>query len=176
VCVNGVPASGKSGVAHALSQATGWPILSLDTIKSPFLDILPPGDRLFNRTLGRASYAAIFDLIADAPPGSSFIIDAWFGFQPIEKLNEHLARSGLGELAEIWCSAPPETIGARYAARIGARHPGHPGADYVPELIALAKRATPTGAAPCLDVDTTTPLDVMVVLNWLHQNWGDVVL
>jgi glucokinase len=82
VLVNGVPASGKSRVARALSDATGWPVLTLDTVKTPFLHELAPVDRTLNRTLGRASYAALFDLIADMPAGSTAIIDAWFGFQP----------------------------------------------------------------------------------------------
>lgn len=171
VLVNGVPASGKSGVAHALSNATGWPILSLDTIKNPFLDILPPGDRLFNRTLGRASYAAMFDLIADAPAGSTFVIDAWFGFQPLETLTDHIARSGLADLAEVWCHAPPETVGARYAARLDKRPAGHPGADYVPELIRLAQRAAPTGLAPMFDVDTTQPFKLSAATEWLRSLW-----
>ncbi len=168
VLVNGVPASGKSAVARALSDATGWPILALDTIKNPFLTILPPGDRLFNRTLGRASYAAIFDLIAAAPNGTTVIIDAWFGFQPTEVLQDHIARADLTDLAEIWCHAPPETVGARYAARLDSRPAGHPGADYVPELIALAQRAAPTGLAPRHDVRTDAPLDLTALLAWLQ--------
>ena len=167
VFVNGVPASGKSSVARALSDATGWPVLALDTVKNPFLSILPPGDRLFNRTLGRASYAAIFDLIADAPAGTTVIIDAWFGFQPIETLQEHIQRAGLTEIAEIWCHAPPEQIGARYAARLGSRPAGHPGAEYVPELIALAMGAKPTGLAPCFDMDTTQPIQIAALAAWL---------
>lgn len=166
VMVNGVPASGKSGVARALSRATGWPVLALDTVKNPFLLELPPGDRLFNRTLGRASYAAIFDLIADAP-GGTFLVDAWFGFQPLDLLQGHIARAGITDLDEIWCHAPPETIGARYAARLDDRPKGHPGADYVPELIALAKRAEPTGLARRIDVETTAPPDLDLLLNWL---------
>ena len=150
---------------------TGWPILTLDTIKNPFLAVLPPGDRLFNRTLGRASYAAIFDLIADAPPGSSFIVDAWFGFQPLWVLQDGLARAGVTELAEIWCHAPPEVIGQRYADRLHTRHPGHPGASYVPELIALAAQARPTGLAPCLDVDTTRPVAPEQLTKWLTGLW-----
>lgn len=171
VLVNGVPASGKSAVARALSDATGWPILTLDTIKNPFLTILPPGDRLFNRTLGRASYNAIFDLIADAPADSTFIIDAWFGFQPIETLSDGIARAGLTDLAELWCHAPPETIGARYGDRLHLRSAGHPGAEYVPELIALAQRATPTGLAPCFDVETTAPLNLQALTDWLLRLW-----
>jgi glucokinase len=168
VMVNGVPASGKSQVARALADATGWPILTLDTIKGPFLDILPPGDRLFNRTLGRASYAAIFDLIADAPAGSTFIVDAWFGFQPREVLEQGLARAAVTDLAEVWCHAPPSVIGQRYADRLLDRHPGHPGADYVPELVALAERAAPTGLAPRHDVDTTRPTDAGAITDWLR--------
>ena len=146
--VNGVPASGKSGVARALSDATGWPILTLDTIKNPFLAELPGVDRAFNRTLGKASYTAIFDLLRDAPAGSTMIIDAWFGFQPAEMLSEGLLRAGVAETAEIWCHAPPETIGERYGARVGERPAGHPGAGYVPELIALAARAQPMAQGP----------------------------
>jgi glucokinase len=169
VMVNGVPASGKSSVAAALAQATGWPILSLDTIKNPFLAALPPGDRLFNRTLGRASYAAIFDLIAAAPPGSAFIVDAWFGFQPIDVLQDGLARAGATDMAEVWCHAPPTVVGQRYGARLHTRPAGHPGADYIPELQELAARAQPTGLAPRFDVDTTGALPLAELLDWLDS-------
>jgi glucokinase len=169
ILVNGVPASGKSRVARALSDATGWPILALDTVKTPFLQTLPPGDRSFNRTLGRAAYAAIFDIIAAAPTPSTFIIDAWFGFQPIEILQDHIARAGLTDITEIWCHAPPAIIGARYAARLHERPAGHPGADYVPELITLAATAAPTSLAPHLDLDTTQPLDLPALLGWLQN-------
>jgi glucokinase len=168
ILVNGVPASGKSSVARALADATGLPILALDIIKNPFLIELPPGDRAFNRTLGRASYAAIFDLIHDAPAGTTFIIDAWFGFMPPEMLTAGLARAGVDHAVEIWCEAPPETVGARYAARLGQRPAGHPGADYVPELIALATRAKPLNIGANFTVDTTAPLPLAQLLAWLQ--------
>ena len=101
------------------------------------------------------------------------ILDAWFGFQPPEVLAEGLARAGVAEAAEIWCEAPPETIGARYLARVGDRPAGHPGAEYVPELIALAARAAPTGRAPVLRVDTTHPLDAGALTGWLGGLWPD---
>lgn len=164
--VNGVPASGKSRVARALADALGWPLLALDTVKAPHLAALPPGDRLFNRTLGRAAYAAIWDTLAAAPDGTGVVIDAWFGFQPLDLLDQGLARAGVGQAAEIWCEAPPEEVGRRYAARVADRGPGHPGLAYVPELVALAGRAGPTGRAPVLRVDTTRPLDLAAVLPW----------
>lgn len=167
VMINGVPASGKSGVAQALSHATGWPLLTLDTIKAPFLRELSPVDRVMNRTLGRASFDAIFDLIA-AAPGGTFIIDAWFGFQPPEVLRAGLTRAGVGLLVEIWCHSPPEIVGARYGARVATRDPGHPGIDYVPELVALAGRAGPMAFGPVLRVETMGPVAVTPILAWLE--------
>lgn len=157
VLVNGVPASGKSTVARTLCAATGWPVLALDTVKDALFAEIGRGDREHSRTLGRASYRALFALIGDFPDDARVIVDAWFGFQPPEILAAHIARAGLQRVAEIWCHAPPETIGARYAARVGQRDSGHLGASYVPELIALARRAAPLGGFPLQRVDTTRP-------------------
>lgn len=168
VLVNGVPASGKSRISKALSQQTGWPVLALDTVKNPFLEHIEGVDRLFNRTLGKASYQAIWQIIKEAPEGSSFIVDAWFGFQPIELLKEHLDKIGQIELAEIWCHAPGDVLAERYSARLGDRLPGHPGESYIPELIALAARAEPTGLAPLFEVDTTLAPDDVAVSNWIQ--------
>jgi glucokinase len=122
-------------------------------------------------TLGRASYNAIFDLIAETAPGSTVIVDAWFGFQPSEVLEAGLSRAGIGETLELWCHAPPETIGARYADRVGTRPAGHPGIDYVPELIALAGRARPLAGGPVREIDTTRPLDLPGLLAWVAERF-----
>ncbi|MDQ0324117.1 glucokinase [Pararhizobium capsulatum DSM 1112] len=169
--VNGVPASGKSGVAGSLSEKTGWPILALDTVKNPFLELIENVDRPFNRVLGRASYKSIFSIIKESPPGSTFIVDAWFGFQPVDVLREHLAMAGITEVLELWCHAPPDVIGQRYGQRSGRRLPGHPGLAYVPELIELARRARPCGLGPVFDIDTTTPIETDTVLTWITDSF-----
>jgi glucokinase len=167
VLVNGVPASGKSTVAEAVAGELGWPLLALDTIKEALFAHLGIGDRDYNRLLGKASYEAIFALIATFPQGSGAVVDAWFGFQPRAVLDAHLARVGAVRIAELWCHAPPETIGARYRARLADRHGGHLGEAYVPELIELAGRATPLGTFPMRAVDTTGPLDAKAIAGWL---------
>lgn len=168
VLVNGIPASGKSTVSRFIAERMGWPLLALDTIKNPFLEALGGGDREFNRTLGRASYQAIWSVVGEAPAGSIFVVDAWFGFQPRQLLEDHLQKAGIVETAEIWCHAPGEVLAERYRARLGQRLPGHPGAAYIPELIELAKRAEPLRRGPLFDVDTTKAIDFDAITAWLQ--------
>lgn len=172
VMVNGVPASGKSAIAHALCETTGWPVLTLDTVKNPFLELIEDVDRPFNRILGRASYKSIFSIIKESAPGSTFVVDAWFGFQPIEVLRSHIAMAGITEIAEIWCHAPPDVIGERYGQRSAGRLPGHPGLAYVPELIELARNAQPCRIGPVLEVKTTEPADVAEIGAWTINSFN----
>lgn len=169
VLVNGVPASGKSRLAKALSERTGWPILSLDGIKNPFLQHIGPVDRDFNRTLGKASYQAIWSIIADAPAGSTFIVDAWFGFQPKAQLESYLCDAKIESVAELWCKVPGTVAGERYASRLKDRLPGHPGAEYLPELVALADRAEPMGCGAVMSIDQTKEPDMEAILAWVSQ-------
>jgi glucokinase len=167
VLVNGVPASGKSTVARAVSRAKGWPLLTLDTVKEALFAHLGTGDRDYSRLLGKASYQAIFSLIRDFPDGTTAVVDAWFGFQPAEILQGHLKLAGVGQVVEVWCHAPAEDIGRRYRARLKKRHAGHLGADYVPELIELAASAKPLGSYPLFDADTSWQLNLAELSEWL---------
>lgn len=169
VLVNGVPASGKSRLAKALSERTGWPVLSLDGIKNPFLQQIGPVDRDFNRALGKASYQAIWSFIAEAPASSIFIVDAWFGFQPKAQLETYLTDAKIAQVAELWCKVPGIVAGERYASRLSDRLPGHPGVEYVPELIALADRAEPMGCGAVMTVDQTKEPDIEAILAWVSQ-------
>ena len=175
VMVNGVPASGKSGLSHELSKRTGWPMLALDTVKNPFLELIENVDRPFNRILGRSSYKAIFSIINESAPGSTFLVDAWFGFQPLEVLREHIAMAGITEVVELWCHAPPSVIGGRYRNRAATRLPGHPGLAYVPELLELAARAQPCAVGPVLNIDTTTAIQVDQVLTWITDTFDQTL-
>ncbi len=167
--VNGVPASGKSSLARVISEETGWPLLGLDTVKTPFLEVLESVDRAGNRLLGKASYKSIFSIIEESPEGATFIVDAWFGFQPLAVLEEHIKMARITHVAELWCHAPPEVLAERYSDRASSRAAGHPGLSYVPELVDLAKRAEPFRLGPVLDVDTTAPQDIDAVSSWARR-------
>jgi glucokinase len=169
VFVNGVPASGKSSVARALATETGWPLLGLDTIKEAFFHHLGTGGRAYNRTLGKASYEAIFALVAEFPVGSHAIVDAWFGFQPVDVVAAYVEKAKLTKIVEVWCHAPPNTIGERYLSRVSARPLGHLGAEYVPELMALVSKAKPLGAFPLIEVDTSQPVAIDKIADGVRQ-------
>ena len=82
-------------------------------------------------------------------------------------LQNQLTHAGIDRVAEIWCHAPGDIIGERYRARLEQRHSGHLGASYVPELVELAGRARPLGSYPLFEVDTTRPLDLAALAEWL---------
>jgi glucokinase len=171
ILVNGVPATGKSTVARDISTALDIPLLGLDTVKEALFSELGTGDRLYNRRMGRASYAAIWALVGAFPPGSTVVVDAWFGFQPIDLLLGHLARAGVDQVVEVWCHAAPDVVVQRYLDRCGERHEGHLGPDYAPELRVLAKSARPLAFSPVIDVDTTRFVNVTPILKAIRGAW-----
>lgn len=159
VLVNGVPASGKSTVTRLLTQSltrqgVAAVPLALDTVKEGLFAHIGTGDREHNRTLGRASYHAIFASIAEFPDSLVPVIDAWHGFQPLDVLTGHLARARIEHVVEVWCAVSPQTAAARYRERAAKRPPGHLPASYADELLALAGRARPIGVGPTIEVAT----------------------
>ncbi|MFN2046149.1 AAA family ATPase [Pantoea agglomerans] len=168
VLVNGIPASGKSTLTHALSQQFGWPVLTLDSLKEPFMHAFAPVDRQRNRQLGCAAYQAIWNIVAQAPGSQIWLIDAWFGFQPRTLLEQGLKQAGVEEALELWLKIEPEAAVARYQARLSHRLPGHPGAEYLPELRQLAQQATPMTLGPVYEVDACAQ-DHAAVIHWLQQ-------
>ncbi|CAI2424561.1 Uncharacterised protein [Serratia proteamaculans] len=167
ILVNGIPASGKSTLARALAHHFGLPYLSLDGIKEPFMARLDNVDRELNRRLGYAAYQAIWSTVAQAPSRCIYVIDAWFGFQPRELLRQYLREAGVVQVLEVWNQISAELATDRYAARIGQRSAGHPGAEYLPELRALAERAMPMSIGPVIRVDQALPLEIGKIADWL---------
>ncbi|MDZ7278451.1 glucokinase [Pantoea eucrina] len=168
VLVNGIPASGKSTLTRALAQQFGFPVLTLDSLKEPFMRYFAPVDRQRNRQLGCAAYQAIWNVVGQAPAECTWLIDAWFGFQPVSVLQEGLEQAGVTRVLELWLAISPDDAVARYQARLTQRLPGHPGAEYLPELHKLAETARPMALGPVLSL-AANALDVEAASRWLHR-------
>ena len=121
VLINGIPASGKSTLTRALAEQFGFPVLTLDSLKEPFMASFAPVDRLRNRQLGCAAYQAIWKVVGQAPTRCVYLIDAWFGFQPKEVLQQGLQQAGITRVLELWMAITPDEAVARYQSRM-ARH------------------------------------------------------
>jgi predicted NBD/HSP70 family sugar kinase len=176
ILVNGIPASGKSRLAVELSAHSGWLQLSLDGIKNPFLQRLENVDRPFNRVLGQASYQVIWEIIAGAPDGSTFIVDAWFGFQPKEVLQDYLQRAGVTQVLEIWCQIDADLAALRFSSRLSERLPGHVGAEYISELKILAGNAQPMSIGPVYSVDQNVTaqnklINIVDIHEWIMNSF-----
>ncbi|MFP2505956.1 AAA family ATPase [Buttiauxella gaviniae] len=172
VLVNGVPASGKSTIARLLSEHFTLPLLTIDGIKEPFMAQFDEIDRPFNRRLGSAAYEVIWSIVADSPVQCIFIIDAWFGFQPKEALERYLEHAGVTRVLEVWNHIPGPLAAERYAQRLGVRRPGHPGEEYLPELVKLADTAEPMSLGPVYTVEQANAHNGAALLAWLGHEMG----
>ncbi|ECF6084335.1 AAA family ATPase [Salmonella enterica] len=169
ILINGIPASGKSTVTRQLSTTFNLPLLTIDGIKEPFMARFTDIDRPFNRQLGCAAYEVIWSIVGQSSAGFVWLIDAWFGFQPREMLQQLLQQAGVEKVLEVWNQVSPELAVSRYASRLQARKPGHPGEEYLPELAQLAQRAQPMRLGPVFTVDQQQqPLDIASVIRWIE--------
>ena len=176
ILVNGVPATGKSTISREISAALNAPLLGLDTVKEALFSELGTGDRLYNRRMGRASFAAIWALVGAFPQGSTVVIDAWFGFQPLEFLTNNVKAANARVACELWCHADPKIIERRYLDRCNNRHAGHLGPEYAPELRLLAERAQPLNISPVVNIDTGQSFDVSDVVQSLRKTLSAPVM
>jgi predicted kinase len=109
LAVGGPPASGKSTLAHALAQRSGWPVLSSDVLRKRRRGLeldarAPDGDYTLDaraavyRDLGERARAAVV-------AGQGIVIDATFGEPPLRAA--FLDALGPGQpLGALECRAP----------------------------------------------------------------------
>ncbi len=171
ILVNGIPASGKSSIARLIADHFNYPILSLDSIKEPFMmqfaDII---DRPFNRKLGNAAYQAMFQIVNESPNDSMFVLDAWFGFKDRQVLINYLDDCGIIKPLEVWNQISPSNVAERYRSRCGQRIKGHPGEEYIPELMELANRAEPMNIGEVFRIEQDSNIDINPLINWIKKS------
>lgn len=171
ILLNGLPATGKTTIGRAISQYLHAPLITLDTLKEAMFDELGVGDRDYNRMLSRTCKKIIWAMISEFPDDAIVIVDAWFGRAPHDAVIHSIEASGVSQFVEIWCHAPGAILKERYIARVGERHPGHPGVEYGDELEQIASEVAPMCIGPSYSVDTSdlTSVEMQPILDWIVQ-------
>ncbi|MGH2483820.1 MAG: AAA family ATPase [Candidatus Limnocylindria bacterium] len=127
VIISGAPASGKSTLADRLSFDLRLPIVAKDELKEALADAIgPPSDVPASMQLGQGAYAMLY-LFAQR------LLEARTGLIVESNFQRGVSETDLRPLLAwsdpclIHCSATPEVVQARYAARHerGDRHPAH---------------------------------------------------
>lgn len=168
VVVTGPPAAGKTTIAKTLSLELGLPCVSRDSFKEILFEELGWSDRAWSQRLGRATWPLLYHVVGEQlRAGRSLLVEA--NFDPALDAAE-FARLPPFRAVQVYCTAPPETILERFAARArdGSRHPGHVDSSIAAEIAAGldSERWAPLGLdGERLDVDTSTdePVDAVAI-------------
>ena len=153
VFVTAPPASGKTFVADRLAARLSLPLLAKDGIKETLFDVLGAGDVAWSRSLGRATFALLYEALErQLRAGRPVIVEANFDrvYAPT-RLAALRGRYGF-EPFEVHCTASPEALLDRYAARATSRHPGHADVERLTDVAA----AISEGRHPALDLGGPT--------------------
>jgi predicted kinase len=180
IMVSGAPASGKSTLAHALSEALGFPLLSKDTIKESLFESL--GSRLgssagspaeLSRLLSRAAMDVLWSL---APCCPQVILEA--NFRPKSRHERERLTALQGRKLEVYCHCTPEEAARRFRERATRvdHHPAHSMQTLAPELLEEFDR--PVGLCPVIDIDTECPVEPLAVVERIveriQEHWPDL--
>jgi predicted kinase len=127
ILVAGVPASGKTTIAHRLARAMRLPLICKDTLKESLFDHLGTGDRGWSRRLGYAVVQAMYALAGEIlAAGASLILESTFVHPDTPGEVRELIQATGARLSVVYCHAAPEVLAARFTARARTdRHPSH---------------------------------------------------
>jgi len=162
VVISGIPGSGKTTLARALSAATAMPMISKDTIKEAMLDGLGTGDRAWATKLSRTAHLVMFDVVREFP--GDVIVEAHFHRGVAEDDLRGLGRP----LVQVYCECPVELAWQRYCERRDdpERHPGHLPEHQDETATACWRTVEPRPLdleAPLLVIDTSRTVDITEV-------------
>jgi predicted kinase len=126
VVVTGPPAAGKTTIAEAVAAGLRLPLIAKDPVKEALFDALGHGELEWTKRLGRAVYPLLFHILeSQLRAGRSCVVEANFDHEAasaeLRRVQERVPFRAL----QIVCTAAPDVLLARYAARTGTRHPGH---------------------------------------------------
>ncbi len=158
VFVNGIPGSGKTTLATALSTELGFPVVTKDAIKESLADLVSVD--LPSRGLGALASDAMWS-IAGMIEGPVIIESFWASGRDEEFFRAGVSAAGIARAAEVWCDVSVETARLRVATR--PRHEIHQDTARVAEWEQFTATARPISTFTVLNCNTEGPVDVPVL-------------
>ena len=163
VLVGGLPGTGKSTVAAALAEATGWSVLRSDEIRKDIAGLghstrasAALGEGLYRPEMTDATYDALLERTRTALElGESVILDASWSAEHHRQAARSVASATASDLVEFRCIAPVAVTQRRIIDRLAV---GGDASDATPALAALMTERFESwpGSVP---IDTTRPLE-----------------
>jgi predicted kinase len=166
VIVCGAPASGKSLLARSLGANLGVPVIEKDLLKEAMMDHI--GN---SQGVGAASFAVQFAVARQLlQAGVSIVLEGAF----FRNQREIADLANLADTLVIELICPIEVLEQRYLARQPSRHPGHRGAEALPDLrrrLAEGEYGVPVLDRPTLRVDSADGFkpSEQDVVRWIRQ-------
>jgi predicted kinase len=161
IIVTGLPATGKSTLATALSLQLGIPLVSKDDIKETMADSLGSGDRSLSKKYGKASFDIQFKILDRClAANTSVIAETYFHDELATGAFARLIADHSCLIIQIVLCSDPDVIIRRFKERSirGKRHSIHADSAVVPELERALAAGEYNGVpidCPTLVVDTT---------------------
>jgi uncharacterized protein len=157
VLVGGLPGTGKSTLAAALADATGWSVLRSDEVRKDIAGlghstaaVAAPGEGLYRPQLTDATYDTLLERARTALElGESVILDASWSAARHRQAADAVAEATASDLVELRCVVPFEVADLRIRHRLAR---GRGPSDATPAVAAaMADRFEPWPTAVVLD-------------------------
>ena len=126
--VTGPPASGKTTLARRLARDLNMPLYEKDVFKDTLFQSLGVGDKDWSQQVGRSAISLLFAVAHQIlSTGSSLVTECNFSTRLSSEQVGEIADNSGARVVQVHCSASPEILVERNAARLASPNlrPGH---------------------------------------------------